>query len=335
MATQSEMFGNDSLFAVEDQNKLESIVEFIYERHMVFLRKNVWKKEAPWTKDAFLQSYRFCNIYREIDTVSLWIYDNIIVPYEKHPDLWFMLCIARLINWPDTLQEMMDKDVWPAFGPHSKNPGKVIKTGWNADRVYKVLKDRANRKEKLITGAYIVNSVIPKSHTTEDNSKAYYIPYIGLDPLWQKREELRPHFQNTMAEAVETLRTQQGWGPFMAYQVVVDLSYSKRWLAKADDYNTYTSAGPGTTRGMNRLMYGGKIVKKKSAQLSEPMQIALPKVNELLKARVKDKHWTGDFRTGFAPISMSNFSNSCCEYDKYCRLIGGEGEPRSRYPGKG
>jgi hypothetical protein len=326
MASQESLFdGPSGLFDVKEQNRLESIVEFIYERHKVFLKKNVLKREAPWTKDPFLQSYRFCNIYREIDTVSLWIHDNIIVPYEKNPNLWFMLCIARLINWPDTLQEMMDKGVWPV-------------KKWDPDAVYKVLKGRANRKEKLITGAYIVNSVIPKSHKTEDTSKAYYIPHVGLDPLWKARTELYPKMRDTMEGAVEALRQHQGWGAFMAYQVIVDLSYSLEWLGNAEDYNTYTSPGPGTTRGMNRLMYGGKKGGKKPHELNEPMRIALAKVNVLLRERVAragDRWWTDDFKTGYQELSMSNFSNANCEYDKYCRLLGNEGEPRSRYNGKG
>lgn len=324
-SNQTELFGEENLglFKVSQQNQLESIVEFIYERHKIFIKKNVLQKPKPWTKDPFLSSYRFCNIYREIDTVSLWIDEHIIRPYERNKNLWFMLCIARLINWPETLQEMMDKGVWP------------VKT-WDPDAVYAVLKDRANRGEKIITGAYIVNSVIPKGHVTTDRSKAYYIPYLGLDPLWKKRDELRPQMQRTLEEAVEALSQEKGWGAFMSYQVIVDLSYSDQWLRKAEDFNLFTSPGPGTTRGMNRLMYGGKKALKKADELRTPMQIALGKVNRLLRERVArggDRWWTDDFRTGFQELSMSNFSNANCEYDKYCRLLGGEGEPRSRYAG--
>ncbi len=119
----------------------------------------------------------------------------------------------------------------------------------------------------------------------------------------------------------------------MAYQVAVDLSYSKKWLGNTADVHTYTSPGPGTTRGMARLMGGSKKVEVRGANLNKYMI----KLRDLMNARgrelVKDKWWTGDFRTGFADLSMPNVSNSLCEYDKYCRLISGQGEPRSRYSG--
>lgn len=311
----------DFLFNPEEQNRVSSVGDFIIERHKIYLRKNVEGMKKPWTSDPMLQSYRFCNIYRQLDTVSMWINDNIIEPYERHPNLWFMLAIARLINWPDTLQELMDRKVWPV-------------DDWNPKRFYEALVDRKDRKEKIITGAYIINSVFPKGFDAPDKSKIYYIPYVGLDPLFQNREELSRACKSTMAKAVESLKKNQGWGAFMAYQVIVDLSYSDRWLRRAEDFNSYTSPGPGTTRGMNRLIYGGRKNLLNGDKLNEPMIKARKEINRYLKETVPEEYWTGDFRTGFSTLEMSNVSNSFCEYDKYVRLISGQGEPRSRYAGR-
>jgi hypothetical protein len=40
-----------------------------------------------------------------------------------------------------------------------------------------------------------------------------------------------------------------------------------------------------------------------------------------------------DPRTGFAPVSLANISNTCCESDKVARILLLEGAPRSRYNG--
>jgi hypothetical protein len=322
MTKQQTLFDDSEnyLFRPEQQNELDSIVKFWIERHKIYLRRNVLKKEKPWTKDPMLLNYRFCNIYREIDTVSEWIIDNVIHKYEKNDNLWFMLAASRLINWPDTLAEMIKERAWPI-------------ELYSATKLYRVLSERAERKEKVITGAYIVNSVFPNGVKPPDTRKVYYIPYFGLQGLWQKRDVLQKAAKTSMESFVTEMTKCHGWGAFMAYQVAVDLSYSKKWLGNAPDVHTYTSPGPGTTRGMARLMTGGKKAELRGKALNKYMIKLREKMNERGKELINPKWWTGDFKTGFAELSMPNVSNCCCEFDKYCRLIGGEGEPRSRYPG--
>lgn len=322
MPKQAEMFdkSSDFLFKPEQQNELDSIVKFWIERHKIYLRRNVLKKDRPWTQDPMLQNYRFCNIYREIDTVSEWVINKVVKPYEKNNNLWFMLAMSRLINWPDTLEEVMKEGGWPT-------------DLYSATKLYRILSERADRKEKIVTGAYVVNSVFPKGADVKDTRKVYYIPYFGLQGLWQKRDLLEKMAKVSMEGFVSELTKCHGWGAFMAYQVAVDLSYSKHWLGKAPDVHTYTSPGPGTTRGMARLMTGGRKAEIRGSHLNKYMIKLREKMNARGKELIAPKWWTGDFRTGFADLSMPNVSNSLCEYDKYCRLISGQGEPRSRYAG--
>lgn len=324
---QGSLFEKDAyqqpyLFTPDRQNSVSSMAAFWVERHKVYLKRFHMKRSAPWTEDPVLANYRFCNIYRELDTVSEWIIDNVIRPYEGNKNLWFMLAMSRIINWPDTLQAIMDAGAWPV-------------KKWDPDLVYDVLNARKADKQKVITGAYIINSVFPKGANPPDNGKTYYIPYYGLDPLWQDRDQIAAEFKTTQQRAVTALTAHQGWGPFMSYQVIVDLTYSNRWLGRADDIDTFTSPGPGTTRGMNRLLYGGRKVQTLGKHLNEQMLSARQAVNAAARKLVPAEWWTDDFHTGFVPLSAANFSNLCCEYDKYCRVISGEGEPRSGYkPGK-
>lgn len=306
------------LFQPEDQNSIESMAKFFIERHKVYLKRFHKELPPPWTDDPVIANYRFCNIYRELDTVSKWIIENVIDVYEKNDNLWFMLAMCRIINWPDTLQAIMDAGAWPV-------------KRWDPEAVYDVMNELKADKKKVITGAYIINSVFPKGVNPPDRSKNYYIPFYGLDPMWQKRKDLAPIFKTNQTDAVEALRGNQGWGPFMSYQVIVDLTYSRKWLGRADDLDTFTSPGPGTVRGMNRLLFGGRKADLRGDLLNEPMIKARAQVNAFAKTIVPKKWWTDDFKTGFADLSAANFSNLCCEYDKYCRVISGEGEPRAGY----
>jgi hypothetical protein len=135
-----------------------------------------------------------------------------------------------------------------------------------------------------------------------------------------------------MTAGVGTLQSNHGFGPFIANQVIVDLTYLKPWLKNAKDLNTFTSPGPGTHRGMNWMMHGELNAAVRGDKLNGPMQKIRNRVNENLMARLPPQAFTGDMRTGFEEISMSNFSNCCCELSKYVRSLtdGGVGM-KSKY----
>jgi 5-hmdU DNA kinase, helical domain len=83
----------------------EPLFYWIREREFIRLRKERGDAPPYGSGDTILATYRFCNVRREDDRVTIWIRDNIRERYANH--LWLMLCIARQINWPDTLAELM------------------------------------------------------------------------------------------------------------------------------------------------------------------------------------------------------------------------------------
>ena len=306
-----------------EAERIEAQAKFIVERHRIFLKKSRGLPK-PWTTDPVLRTSKFTNIYREIDPVSKWIWDHVIVPNEKNPNLPVLVGLARLINWPDTIQYLIDSCVWP-------------EKKFNQEKFYRALAKYKSDGNKVITGAYIVNTVYPKDFDVRDPSKIGYIADVAAADLWKNREMLYEAGKKggTVSGFVESLRSLHGWGSFMSYQVVVDLTYSKRWLKGAEDYNTYTSPGPGTTRGMNWILSGSLQGPVKADKLNAPMQRVRVLVNKRVKKMVKKSEWTGDFYTGFAEISMSNYSNCCCETSKMVRSIldGGTDRMKNKYDG--
>lgn len=61
-------------------------------------------------------------------------------------ELWFMLAIARAINWPATLAEMIERGAWPDA------------LGFAPNRLTRVLEERAARSEQVYTGAYMIRA---------------------------------------------------------------------------------------------------------------------------------------------------------------------------------
>jgi hypothetical protein len=85
------------------KENLDVLLHWVSEREIIRVRKEVHKDPpALWTHDPILRDWRFCNVRREDDRVTVWIRKNIRERFAGHEHLWFMLCAARMINWPRT-----------------------------------------------------------------------------------------------------------------------------------------------------------------------------------------------------------------------------------------
>ena len=51
----------------------QEFFSFIYERQRIWYRRFVRKDAFPWTKDTILQTYKFINMYRELDRCTQYI----------------------------------------------------------------------------------------------------------------------------------------------------------------------------------------------------------------------------------------------------------------------
>lgn len=270
------------------------LLHWVREREAIRLRKEAGE-EYPWTDDEILHRYRFCNVRREDDLGTIWIRENIREPYANNPNLWLMLCLARQINWPDTMAEMIAEKVWPV---ESYQPKLMIE----------VLGARKARGAKLFTGAYIISA-------GSGGPKHEYIIGTVVGNLAEADVPLCA----TLQDMHKWLSSFQGWGPFMAYQAVVDMRFTNL-LKDAPDIETWAAAGPGTIRGLNRVFGRGLNQTLSQANALEEMQ-------EVYKTVLQDTN---------VPIDFSDIPNILCETDKYLRVKNGEGTPRAFYvPGRG
>ncbi len=256
----------------------------------------------PWTKDPILQKYRFCNVNREDDRVTLWIHNNIRGPHYGDQHLWFNLCVARLFNWPDTLKEI-----------------GYIKTLDQLLRVQKVCERIKAKGQKVFSAAYIVST------NGATMAKDQYVVENILEPLWSDRHN-RPSNATTCKEWADWLMEHRGFAEFMANQVVTDMKYTHH-LRDAPDRKDFVMAGPGTKRGLSRLCYGhpNAVLSNRDApevvwHLREHVQCCI----RTLSLENYD-HFCNVFK------DLNNLSNCLCEWDKYERVRLGEGQPRATY----
>lgn len=291
----------DNMAGLPNPDLIHRMAHFVSDREFIRTEKAAGAP-PPWSHDEILSAYRFCNVRRRHDRVSKWIIDNIITPHEDNDNLWFMLCCARWINWPPTIVELMDRGVWPVdrFDP--------IRFG-------RVIDERVKRGVKTWTGAYMITArLIP-----EGVGKGAFIAERMLNPLLHT--DLPKYFNShaadyrTVQRSLELFEGKYGWGTFMAGQVVADMTYS-RILRKAPDLYSYAPIGPGSRRGLNR-MFGRRLEANiPQKQFNEELVYTKNKVNELLG-------WLDD-------VTLHDWQNCFCEFDKYLRACGG-GRPRSNY----
>jgi hypothetical protein len=257
----------------------------------------------PWTTDPILQKYRFCNVRRIDDRVSQWLLANVLNSQADFDDMvvfikWVAVC--RWVNWPPTLEAMMDQEFISYFKIDLKSMAKLIEIRKKADI-------------KSWTGAYIVRAPSRKKYPGVSKSKFVLQTVVGA--LTKVSVPLTEAIATNTARAVwEVLCSVPNWGSFMSGQVVADLSYTPL-LGDAYDLFTWAPQGPGSRRGFNRL-------------LGRP-----------LKAKIVEDEWLGylqDWREQVEKatavrLNLMDLQNCLCEVDKYIRVKNGEGRPRSTY----
>lgn len=298
--------------------RIDEIAAFMVKRHQVYLDRKAGKP-GPWTDDPILRDGRFCNIFRELDTVTIWIDENIRKPFADHQHLWFMLAIARYVNWPPTLQWLIDRaSSWPdssVFEP------KFLTAALEA---------QAASGNKVYTGAYMIRAESDPTKEWYSWSKHRYIAEIVLGRLWEDRLRFADHLSQASLEAAWSMFQEPryvGWGPFMAYEVVTDLRHT-RYLRNAPDIYTWANAGPGAIRGLNRLYSRPLEAKPRPGDTNREMRELMLNLNDIATYKP-----SSDLNRvfGVKPFEMRDIEHTLCEFDKYERVRLGEGKMRSKY----
>jgi hypothetical protein len=245
----------------------------------------------PWTEDPLLRDYRWCNVRRMDDRVSRWLIEHWYNWRGGDEHQVTDAAYGRLINWPDALAEIED----------CRNPADALP----------ILQARADRGDKVFTGAYVVPGVPGKGKVA---SVMELIAAVAI------RSEELAHLP-TMRETWTALMQFDGLGSFLAGQIVADLAHlgvGSQW----PDVNTWAPLGPGSARGINRLL--GR--PKDQAVSQDEFERLLPQLIAELRPRIAEL-WE-DRR-----LQAMDVQNCLCEFDKYRRLTLREGKVRARYDG--
>ncbi len=122
---------------------------------------------------------------------------------------------------------------------------------------------------------------------------------------------------NSIERSVRVLQRERGIGSFMAGQIVADL----RWCMSGGwyDKNEWAAMGPGSKRGMNRLLGRPVDAAMLQPEFAGHLLVYMHGLKSLLPPAIVER------------LEAIDYQNCLCEYDKYCRVLDGAGRPKSKF----
>ena len=283
---------------------MEGLLYFIWEREAIRLaREN--GHAAPWTDDPVLVKYKFTNIHRSDDRGSQWIIDHLIEPATANGDehLWFTLLIARLINWPPTLEALIKKKVIPC-----------VPEDFDADMFEHTLERIKADGKKVYSGAYMLYPTKMEPGGNKSKAVAKYIIGSAVENADNIRAVLWDNERGFSIERfVAELSKCFGISTFIAGQVAADMTYTGM---DVKDLFTYAPIGPGSSRGLNYLTGKAPFATWKQKDFNSQLSYIFGQIIDQLD---------------IADMTLHDVQNCMCEYSKYCRAVLGEGKPKTIY----
>lgn len=289
--------------AAETVCSWESYLYFVFEREAIRIaRANNYKGQL--TDDPVLLKYRFTNIRRRDDRMTQWFLRKLIEPHFEASDLWFTLLVARLINWPPTLERLIEQGVLPCGA-----------AGFDAGRFVNTIETYKNGGNKVFGNAYMVYPTMMNPGGNKSEALAEHI--IG-DAI-KRREAIRDALwsgEPSIERFVTALSECFGISTFIVGQVAADLSYTPAQLGNALDLYTWAPLGPGSQKGLNYLLR--KDLHKQWVQ--EDFNSALIEANERICEELD-----------ITDLTLHDTQSTFCEFSKYARTVLGEGVPKTIY----
>jgi hypothetical protein len=213
------------------------------ERQRIFFAR-VAGDEAPWTENRILANYKFCNAYRASDRVSQYLIREVI--YSGDPDLSAEDQLLRIVFF-----RLFSKiETWEAV---DAAVGSLAVKSFDIDVIDRCLETLRSRGQSIYTSAFILCANRAFGHARKHRNHLALLESM----LTNGRLSRDVAASRSLGELYEALATYPLIGPFMAYQIAVDINYSELIDFSEDEF---TMPGPGALRGLAKCFedFGGR-----------------------------------------------------------------------------
>ncbi|MEA2526417.1 MAG: hypothetical protein QOF73_3644 [Thermomicrobiales bacterium] len=205
---------------------------FAAERQAIFFRR-LRGEAPPWSDDSIFRTYKFCNAYRASDRVSQFLIRDVIYQSGFSPeDTFLRIVLFRLFSKVETWQ--MFEAIHGPIRVRSFDPGAFATT----------LEQAFIRGETVYTNAFILCAHDAYGHRRKHRNHLALVEAMLHGSLPTRVARAR-----SLEEVYLLLLAYPMIGPFMAYQLAIDINYSE--LTDFDE-NDFTMPGPGAKRGIKK-----------------------------------------------------------------------------------
>jgi hypothetical protein len=192
---------------------------------------------GPWTDDPILKRFKFCNAYRASDRVSQYLIREVMYSPRgaamKAEDTFLRVVLFRLFSKEAT---------WEALEAAT---GGVSRATFDTAKLGSLL-DGLRRRQSIYTGAFILCAHDAYGQPTKHRN------HLALVKDMFRRGRLGSSLgkAGSLRAVYEALLAWPLIGPFMAYQLAIDLNYTEHLSFSEDEF---TVAGPGAMRGLKKV----------------------------------------------------------------------------------
>jgi len=297
---------------------IKDFANFINERHLIWIKRNQGLQK-PWTDDPILQQYKFTNIFRQLDTGTIYLHKYILKEYSivfKYNNFKFLnltqkdleliifnICWYRNFNWYKHAEKL-------GFIIDFSQLENYINNCWATD-------------EQIFTNAYL-----RATNGTPCFKHKYYLDICKR--IWNDKNKIVEICKtNSLQKTAEFLaNTIKNLGIFTAYEIVCDLRFTTL-LENAVDKLTWTNLGPGAKRGLKWLNMNEEL--ESIIQLYNIFANYPSPLNDFILSHFINE---SSINTNtYPPFELREVEHSLCEFDKYCRTESGIGKPKMKYNG--
>lgn len=209
---------------------------FAAERQAIFHRR-AEGQDGPWTRDPILRHYKFCNTFRASDRVSQYLIREVI--YGAHgtdlpaEDAFLRIAMFRIFSKEST---------WDLL---ESSTGGLTRSTLDTRHLAGVLAE-AKTRGPIYTAAFILCAANPYGFAAKHQNHLELVRRMFQPGALGKALARAKSLQ----DVYEALLAWPMIGPFLAYQLAIDLNYSEHLDFSEDEF---TVPGPGAIRGLNKV----------------------------------------------------------------------------------
>lgn len=269
--------------------------KFIHERQLIWYKRFVLKQDPPWTDDKILKTYKFINMYRELDKCTIYII-NKLKNIKDRKTLLLNIIFYRFFNKFNLYEDL------------GVEPFSEVNKAQLAERF-----ERIKRKGlPIFNNAYLISSGgTDKKHINILNN----LEKLQLDKLIEMIDKSK-----TPEESLEVLQKIPMVGPFLACEIWTDLTYFKFFKQNWSD-DDFVNIGPGAKWGLE-IIYNKLNKKQLNERLYHLHELQKQILTEWKKIAYKQAYSNYPF------LSITNIEGALCEFRKYWNIKHGKGRRR-------